>query len=174
MIKRSLIALFAVGILTVAYVQPAQAHVLATDGDQGAVLHILPDDDPTAGVTTTYELAFSGAKNFNLSDCGCTVSYTLNDAIVDTETIHPVAATTSSNQYTFKKPGVYELVVEGVPKNGADFQAFSLNYSVRVKTANDVNAQPFPITLGVGFALLVVLLLLVAMKADGMLEQRTD
>lgn len=170
--KRAVLIVTAAILVATVFVRPASAHVLATDGDQGAVLHILPDDDPTAGVPTTYELAFSGSKNFSLRACDCSISYKLDGAVIDTTQLTPISNATSSNEYTFKRAGVYELVVTGMPKQGGAFAPFSLDYSVRVKGVNAVNAQPFPLTLGIGFGLLVVLLLLVAVKADGMLEQR--
>lgn len=172
--KRGVLIVMAALLVATVFVRPASAHVLATDGDQGAVLHILPDDDPTAGIATTYELAFSGSKSFSLQGCDCSITYMLSGTAVQTDQLTPISSATSSNTYTFKKPGVYELLVTGVPKRDGTFTPFSLSYSVRVKGVNAVNAQPFPLTLGIGFGLMVVLLLLVAVKADGMLEQRNE
>lgn len=172
--KRIVLIVTVALLVATVFVRPASAHVLATDGDQGAVLHILPDDDPTACVATTYELAFSGSKTFSLQGCDCSISYVLNGTSVDSDQLKPISSATSSNTYTFAKPGVYELNVAGKPKQAGAFSPFSLNYSVRVKGVNAVNAQPFPLTLGIGFGLLVIILLLVAVKADGMLEQKDE
>ena len=153
-------------------VNPASAHVLKTSGTIGAVLHIEPDDNPTAGATTTYQLAFADtAHNFMLSGCDCQVSVRLNGVTIDSNQLIASSPLISTNTYTFEKPGVYTLNVKGTPKPNAIFNPFSLSYEVRVLSNKQLDAQPFPITLGVGFALMVVLLLLVAVKADGMLEE---
>ena len=160
-------------LLAAVIASPVSAHILKTDGTIGAVLHIQPDDNPTAGTETTYQLAFADTNNaFTLSGCACSVSIQVGGETVTTQSLTLSGGLVSTDKYIFKTAGVYTVVVDGRPKSGTPFEPFSLNYVVRVTANNHINTQPFPVTLGVGFALMVVLLLLVAVKADGMLEER--
>jgi hypothetical protein len=169
--KKVIAAICSALLLTVVIVNPASAHVLKTDGTIGVVLHIQPDDNPTAGVVTTYQLAFDDTSGqFNLKNCDCGVSVQQNGATIDTGPLVVSSSLASTDTYTFKTPDVYTLVISGKPKSGNSFQPFSLSYLVRVEVNGQMNAQPFPLTLGIGFGLMTVLLLLVAVKADGMLE----
>lgn len=173
--KKGILATLLVLFVAVILVRPASAHVLETDGDIGAILHILPDDNPTVGVKTTYELAFSGqTKGFAFAGCDCAVSYLLNNKTIASQQLTASNTLTSTSTYTFDTPGVYTLRVKGMPKPGYSFAPFTLNYSVRVKANSQLTTQPFPITLAIAFGLMIILLLLVAMKADGMLERRKE
>lgn len=165
------IVLFALVVTSVSFVgAPVSAHVLKTDGNIGAVLHILPDDNPITKTETTYELAFSGDKSFSLNDCDCSVAFLLKGKEVSRHTLAASSSSIANDSFTFDTPGVYDFVVTGAPKNSSSFKAFALTYSVRIVNG-DVTAQPFPITLTIGFALLTVMLLLAAAKADGMLKK---
>jgi hypothetical protein len=168
---RTFIALLAFFVTAISFFgAPVSAHVLKTDGNIGAVLHILPDDNPITKTETTYELAFSGDKNFSLKDCNCAVTFVLRGEKVARHTLVASSSTIANDTFTFDTPGVYDFVVTGVPKNEGSFKAFELRYSVRVVNG-DVTTQPFPVTLTAGFALLAIILLLAAAKADGMLKK---
>src|SRR5438045_57931 len=51
------------------------AHVLKTDGNIGAVLHIDPDDDPIAGSQASFFFEFKDIQGkFQSQNCDCTFS----------------------------------------------------------------------------------------------------
>jgi hypothetical protein len=144
----------------------ASAHVLKTDGDIGAIMHIDPDDNPVSGTPTTYNLAFKDTQGrFNLGDCGCTVSVVQNSIKLAQSPLDAVDSLDSSNIYTFPNPGVYTLVVSGAPKSTNSFQPFTLNYLIRVLSpSGSGSVQPFPITLWIGFGLLITLLIIASYR----------
>src|SRR5438270_44822 len=48
------------------------AHILQTDGDIGAVLHMDPEDDPIAGVQSAFFFEFKDRQNkFQPKKCNC-------------------------------------------------------------------------------------------------------
>lgn len=158
-------------LVALVIVHPASAHVLKTDGTIGAVLHIEPDDNPTAGVEITYQLAFADTTNkFQLSQCDCSVSIYQDGKALDKSPLTVSGSLASVDTYTFATAGVYTMVISGMPKPGDSFQPFSLSYIVRAEANKQLSTQPFPLTLGIGFALMTVLLLLAAAKADATMK----
>lgn len=105
--KRFVIALTGL-IILVANVQSASAHVLITDESKevGAVLHIMPDDDPVAGeVSSLYLDIQSGVAVGSQSDAELYISSQESVARVDTE----VYGSQITAKYVFPKQGVYEV-----------------------------------------------------------------
>ena len=83
----------------------ASAHVLITDGTNkmGAVLHIIPDDDPVAGEPAT--LYFDMQTNENP-----TVELRIQNKSGNNETLTmKVDGALATIEYTFPSQGVYEL-----------------------------------------------------------------
>jgi hypothetical protein len=147
------------------------AHVLKTDGDIGAIMHINPDDNPLSGTPTTYSIAFKDTTNrFSLSNCGCNVSFTEDNKIIYTEPLTQIDELDSANYFTFPKADVYTMTVTGKPKMANAFQPFILSYLIRVQSdQSSATAQPFPLTLGIGIALGIGLMLLAMTRLDKIL-----
>jgi hypothetical protein len=112
----------------------ASAHVLQTDGNIGAVLHIDPSDDPVATQSSGFYFDFQDKSGkFQLTNCSCTVVIHQGDQQLDSEQLSLASLTTASFTYTFPAKGVYQVHVIGVPKTTDAFQPFSLVYTIRVE-----------------------------------------
>ncbi|MCY7391801.1 MAG: hypothetical protein LH647_10040 [Leptolyngbyaceae cyanobacterium CAN_BIN12] len=127
-------------------VAPVAAHEIETSkaGDVAATFHIEPSHNPTAGKPSTawFALTRRGGKVIPLAQCNCQLAVypvpykagktlpvmklTLNK--LDVERYKGVPAAT----ITFPKAGMYELKLTGTAKPGANFQPFSLSYTVTV------------------------------------------
>ncbi len=116
----------------------ASAHLLEQNNGISAVLHMPPDDNPQAGQITKLYLSFGNSANqFRLQNCTCQVSIKNNGRTLLTTTPQPAqngAPLNSVASITFPAIGVYDVIVIGSAKNG-EFQAFQLDYLVRVATA---------------------------------------
>jgi hypothetical protein len=140
--------------------RPVSAHVLKSDRDIGAILHIDPDDSPVSGRPTTYILYFSDVSNrFTLPKCTCTVSVKENGQTIASQSLARTSLLTSTNVFTFPKADVYTLAISGKAITLGSFQSFSLNYLVRVESGT-ITQQPFPRSLWIGLGLTIALLLL--------------
>ncbi len=173
--RRICLPLAALVFLLVITVQPASAHVLKSDGNIGAILHINPDDNPKSGTPTTYALAFTDTSDhFTLKNCNCTVAIQADGQTLATQDLVSKYPLDSENTYTFPKANVYTLKVTGQPKKGDVFQPFILTYTVRVEAGNKtgLNTQPFPLTLAIGMALMMSLILLGAYASEHNIEHR--
>ena len=166
--KRVIISFLAVISICITTSQPVFAHVLKTDGTIGAILHIQPDDNPKSGTPTTYELAFKDTNyQFSIQNCNCTVTIRQNDKTLDTGPLIASSAHVSKNRYTFQNPGVYTLNVSGQPTQPNDFAPFSLTYTIRVEAGSgSKNLDSFPLTLAIGMALMIGLIMLAAYAMD--------
>lgn len=141
---------------------PAKAHVLQADDNIGAILHILPDDNPVSGRQIEYVLSFEDTTSrFSLFNCDCMVRYKLNGEVVATRPLISNYDKDSRNSYTFPGPGVYTLEITGRPLAGAEFQAFDIDFTVRV-SSGDIVAQEIPNTLLIGIAGAISLFVLAA------------
>lgn len=120
-------------IIVACAVQPAvQAHVLESDGNISAVLHIPPDDAPRTGQTTAVNLAFaSNDSNFDVSAYRLQASLKRGDETVRTTTMRADRGSSrdATGEIIFPEGGAYSLVVDGRPIAGG--QSFSLEFSVR-------------------------------------------
>jgi len=142
----------------------AEAHVLQTDGDIGAVLHINPDDNPVSGTPISYVLSFADTTGrMTLPKCACGITILENGHQVARKPLVATAAMQSDDTFTFPKPDVYILKISGAPKTPGAFQPFTLSYTVRVSGGQAV-MQPFPALLWVGIGATMGLLLLVGYK----------
>lgn len=121
-------------------VNPAVAHIVKTDGNVGATFHIEPNHNPRAGESNQawFALTREGGELISYSSCDCELVVKSES---DHEPILPVPLTgISVEQYEgipgadiiFPKEGIYELILKGSPKSGADFQPFQLSYNVTV------------------------------------------
>ena len=142
------------------------AHVLRTDGDIGAVLHINPDDNPTAGDPTDYVISFADdTGKFSLSQCLCSVAVMQAGRTITRRSLAHSQGAVSENRYTFVRPAVYTLRVTGMPRTPGAFQPFTLDYEVRV-TSGQSAMQPVPPLLWAGMGLGLGLILLAAYASD--------
>lgn len=141
-------------------VQPVFAHVLITDGTKtkGAILHIVPDDDPIAGQQAT--LYFDAQDRFMASDSSIQLSIrdaAGNEKIVKTKLDGALVTAT----YTFPAQGVYNLAFT-VTSNGKTYVFSHVQRVSRGATASAVDrpvhtwAEALLFVSGVGFALLAI------------------
>jgi hypothetical protein len=143
LLAAALAATFAFGLafmlaFALAFPPAAQAHVLQTDGNIGAVLHIDPDDDPIVGQPATFFFEFHDKQNkFQLSGCNCIAKILSNGQAIFSQGLLPASASSTDQleplfQYTFQQKGVYTIDVAGTPNTPGDFQNFDLQYNIRV------------------------------------------
>lgn len=102
--------------------QTASAHVLITDETKqaGAILHVIPDDDPIAGQESSL---FFDIQGQSLESAVLTVKGTQIEIPVT------VDKNTVSANYVFPTQGVYNLVLTAQSSDG---QNHTFNYSQRV------------------------------------------
>lgn len=107
-----LLAVVVIAFATFFVSHDAKAHVLVTDqtGKNGAILHIVPDDDPIAGKEAT--LFFDTQNNLleDTSKVSLTISRDGSGESVSVET--KVDGSLVSVNYTFSTQGVYQLRYE--------------------------------------------------------------
>jgi hypothetical protein len=113
------------------------AHVLKTDGNIGAVLHIDPDDDPIAKEQSTLVFEFKDKQGkFIPKNCDCTFSVTEDGKEISSQPLFQNNADQSSTNasvfYTFSEKNIYQIKIAGKPNSPDAFQAFSLIFDVRV------------------------------------------
>ncbi len=117
---------------------PVSAHVLKTDGDIGAVLHVNPDDDPVVGEETNFFFEFKDRKNkFAPVNCNCIVSIADSggkDVFTGNlfENDSNPSLESASFGFVFPKKDIYKITVSGAPKVEGQFQSFKLSYDLRV------------------------------------------
>jgi hypothetical protein len=120
-------------------VQPVAAHVLITDESRshGAILHIIPDDDPIAGEEST--LYFDTQDELLEGDSN--VSLTVrNQSDNETSVSVKIDGTLVTADYTFPVQGVYELTYT---VESAD-QTYQFSQSQRVSRGAIISASERP------------------------------
>lgn len=146
--KRFFLSLIVVSALAGSLALPhrGSAHVLQTDGSIGAVLHIDPDDDPIASQPATLFFEFKDRQNkFAPGRCDCSVSIIRGGTIIFSTALFGSGNTSPTVSYAFPAKAVYTVRVTGTPTAGGSFQAFTLNYDIRVDrepTGGAANAAP--------------------------------
>lgn len=115
----------------------AKAHVLESSAPIGAILHVVPDDDPYAGTNT--DLIFEvndTAGAFDPAQCYCTIQVLQDDTVVTSKRIDGydlnAAAKTLYATVVFPEIGVYKVQLIGDPVTHDVFAEFMLEYEVRV------------------------------------------
>lgn len=114
------------------------AHILKSSGSVGAVMHIQPDDDPIVGEISSFYFDFKDKNNkFSAQDCTCLLTILKNSEEVFVQPLfqdHSVPSLTNASvQYTFPEKGVYTIKITGAPKSEPTFEAFTLEYDIRVE-----------------------------------------
>ena len=118
------------------------AHFPATSGTINAILHIEPDDYPTAGSPQTLYLILSDSANrFNLASCACELSISKNGqpayytAVKPPPAGQPTVYSTAGMPYTFPAAGNYQIMMTGQPLHPGSFQPFTLNWNFQIPAA---------------------------------------
>lgn len=115
----------------------AFAHLLKSDGNIGAVLHIDPDDDPIAEQQAGLFFEFKDKQGkFSSQNCDCTFSIIEGGKELFSQPLfqnnnNPDLAN-ASVFYTFPEKNVYQVKITGKPNTPGAFQAFNLSFDVRV------------------------------------------
>ncbi len=124
---------FVIAIFFSLQAKVASAHILKTDGSISMNLHIEPDHSPIAGETAYMFLSFNDTDGkFLLENCVCVFKvYEGNEEIESKEFDLELV------EYVFPEINIYKIVFEGTPKEGEDFQSFSLEYNVRVERTSE-------------------------------------
>lgn len=116
---------------------PAAAHVLKSNGSVGAILHVSPDDDPIAGVSTDFffELKDTEGK-FTPESCFCLASIYRNGKEVYAQPLFQNNTSPSledaSFSYVFPQKDIYKVQISGSPNDGKSFKPFTLSWDIRV------------------------------------------
>lgn len=143
---------------------PVFAHILETDRAISAVMHIDPDDTPTAGSQSALEFEIQDKTGkFSLVNCNCTVSIQEEGKVIYSHTI-----TKQPLPYSFAKPDTYTIILAGFPKTMDAFQRFRLVYTATVEKQpsfftqiiNFFGRHIFHLLLGVGILAVCSILLI--------------
>jgi len=113
---------------------PVAAHVEAGNNGVSAVMHIAPDDNPTAGQPTLIIFYMSGqGQNFSVASCGCQLEVRKDGKVVSTAIVEPADETTTDGQasVTFPDEGVYDFRLTGTDGG----RKFVIPYVVRANPA---------------------------------------
>ncbi len=122
---------------------PAFAHTVKVSRDVAATFHLEPNHNPRAGVPslTWFVLTRRGGALIPFSQCNCQVAvYAVPRAKNARPLLRPALQALNvegyqgvpGTQIVFPNAGQYEIVISGSPKSSANFQPFSINYSVVV------------------------------------------
>lgn len=116
------------------------AHTLDTNNGVGAVMHIEPDDDPIALAKSIFFLEFKDESGkFSFIGCNCEASIYAQGKKIFSQPLNRFNEMTASFAFTFPEMNVYQLRIEGSPKEKGQFNSFSLSYDIRVaRTAKNL------------------------------------
>lgn len=117
------LVMVSMGVITT----PASAHVLVKDasGKRGAIVHIIPDDDPIAGKPATIYFDMQDSSNER-----ATVMLTIVDERDQRTTVDLKRdASLANGSYVFPQQGVYELVFVYNAANRTDTYTYTQRVS---------------------------------------------
>lgn len=130
-------------------VEPVLAHTIETDGNVGVLFHIEPHHNPKAGEPSQawFALTKKGGDSISIDQCNCQLTVYSEQQVVAQPALQGIAI----EQYTkvpaativFPKAGVYQLKLQGKPKDGDAFNAFRVSYEVVVQPGTQT-ASPTP------------------------------
>ncbi len=134
------LSLAALVIIALGNIPLASAHVLKQDHGISGVLHIPPEDSPSAAVPVTLNVSFADVKNsFSLANCDCQIVVQLNGNVIQAAPLRPYfsgSTLSSTSSVEFPKPGVYTVIARGSAQDDS-FPKFQLQYLVRVTAGAD-------------------------------------
>jgi hypothetical protein len=156
-----LLASFLIGTTT------TYAHVLKSDGQIGAIIHIDPEDDPIINQPAYFFFEFKDKQNtFMISDCDCMLNIVKNNQVSSSSMLIPSDTSTgASASYTFPEKGIYTVEISGKSHSGK-FDPFKLTYDFRIErtTQNTLNKSAIPTgafeILAIGGIIIIFLILL--------------
>jgi hypothetical protein len=130
------------------------AHTVEISADVGGTVHLEPNDNPRAGEVTQawFALTRKGGQVIPFKDCNCQLAvYAEPHAAGEPALLEPLLKSVQVERYqsipgaefTFPKPGAYQLQLSGKPVNNGTFQPFKLKFAVTVATGKTIDAlQP--------------------------------
>ncbi len=129
----------------------AFAHILATDRNIGAVLHINPNDEPVTNEPATFIFELKDkTKKFKSDNCTCQLTITNSGKSIYSQPLFQDSTSklnTATLLYTFLNPAVYQVIITGKPVDGKSFQSFTLSWDIRVAgpttNQNTQSTNPF-------------------------------
>ncbi len=109
-------------------VSTTDAHILKTDGQIKAEMHIVPFEGPVANQPAQlfFEIEDESGR-FSFEECDCKVSI-----LIGGKEISAVDLRGESVSVTFPEKGAYGVVFSGKPKTHDAFPVFSIKYDVVV------------------------------------------
>jgi len=130
-------------------ITPIYAHTVKVAEDVGGTLHIEPNDNPKAGVSSETWIALTrrGGKIIPLKDCNCQIEVYLKPRVNGSiPLLKPALKPISTSQYqgipgadiVFPKAGNYEIQISGTSKANANFKAFKLTFPITVAAGKTV------------------------------------
>lgn len=122
--------------------QSTYAHFLATDKQIGAVIHVTPNDEPVAGLESSFFFDFKDEENkFKSSDCDCTFIIKESGKTIYSHKIFQNQSepnlTKASVTYTFPQKDIYQVQIVGKPEITNEFQPFTLSWDFRIDQQAD-------------------------------------
>ncbi len=114
-----------------------EAHVLKSDGSIGAILHVSPDDDPIAGISTDFFFELKDKNGtFVPENCNCIATVFQNGQTVYTQPLFQNNDSPSledaSFSYVLPEKDVYAIQISGEPNVDGAFEPFTLAWDIRV------------------------------------------
>lgn len=124
-------------VLFLLFLIPSQveAHTLKTVDTIGAVIHIDPDDEPKANITSTIFIEFHDrAGKFSFEKCNCNLSILSGGKVLLSENFQNLTLDGSSigRSFVFPNSGVYQIKIDGKPVKRGEFKAFQIVFDQRV------------------------------------------
>jgi hypothetical protein len=128
------------------FIKPASAHIYITDRNITVLLHTNPDDDPIVNQPASMLFEITDKTNrFQVADCDCSVMISrqgqmlLNSPLL---TFNTPSIYEFTMPFTFPEKAVYEITFTGKPKTANAFQAFQVQYNLRVDRDAGQAANP--------------------------------
>lgn len=123
------------------------AHMLATNGSIGGILHMNPEDDPIIGQQARLFFEFKDRNGkFDPKNCSCTFAIVENGKEIYSQDLFQNSTNPSLDNasivYTFPEKNVYTIKVSGKPYSNNSFSPFTLSWEIRVtREASQSNTQ---------------------------------
>ncbi len=127
-----------------------EAHQIKSDHSATVLLHVDPSDEPYSGTTTRMYLVFTNKKdNIKPEDCNCIAYVAPYSQIANIEEEGTKYDFSESERilgsysiaHVFPKHDVYAVVLEGMPKEGASFEPFRIEYTLRVARGEEIQSE---------------------------------
>lgn len=122
------------------------AHVLKIHGSIGAVIHVSPEDDPIAGMSTDFYFELKD-KNGKLKpdNCDCTGVVLQNGREIFSAPVFQNGTNSSlesaSFSFVFPEKDIYKVRVVGNPLTDGAFEPFTLEWDIRVDRETEKSTQ---------------------------------